>query len=130
MDRQKMDEEIREVLDRVRQKIVTEASGSLQSMAQMEELIYGELNRSKPQLLQAWINQAQDDSARPVCPHCGRRMRQKQRVPKTCICDSGQVEIRRTRWWCDACKASFFPSGPNGDGGGLSDHAQGGGGRH
>ena len=98
MDRQKLDEQLRGILDQVRQRIVEGASPSLQSMLEMEELLYGELHRSKAQVLQAWCNQAADDSARPVCPHCGGRMRHKGYRKRTLICDSGQVELDRA-WW-------------------------------
>jgi hypothetical protein len=125
MDRQKLDEQLRGILDQVRQRIVEGASPSLQSMLQMEELIYGELNRSKAQVLQAWCNQAGDDTARPACPHCGGPMRHKGYRKRTLICDSGQVELDRARWWCDACKASFSPSGQPGERGGLSGDSQG-----
>ena len=128
MDRQKLDQELGGILDQVRSRIVAEASGSLQSMYDMEDLIYGELNRSKSEVLQAWCNQAADDSTRPTCPHCGGQMRHKGYRKRTIICEGGQVELDRARWWCDACKASFSPSGQPGDGGGLSGDAEGGGG--
>jgi len=123
MDRQEMDQEVEQILQQVRQRIVEQSSGSLQSMAEMEELIYGELNRCKPQILQAWCDQAKDDSSRPLCPHCGGPMRHKGSNRRTLLCHSGQVELKRTRWWCDACKASFFPTGQHGDSGGLPDNA-------
>ena len=120
MDRQQMDQQVDQILQQVRQRIVEQSSGSLQSMAETEKLIYEELDRSKPQILQAWCDQAKDDSSRPYCPHCGGPMRHKGSGRRTLLCHSGQVELKRTRWWCEACKASFFPTGQHGDGGGLS----------
>lgn len=119
MNRQEMDQQVAHILDQVRHRIVEQAWPSLQSMAQMEELIYGELNRCKPEILQAWCHQAKDDSARPLCPHCRGPMRHKGSRGRTLLCDSGQVDVQRTRWWCDACKASFFPSGQHDDRGGV-----------
>ena len=126
VDRQHVDQEVEKILDRVRRRIVEQASASLQSMAEMEQLIYSELNRCKPEILQVWCDQAKDDSARPLCPHCGGPMRHKGSRPRTLICPSGQVEVKRTRWWCDACQASFFPSGQHDERGGLSGDAAGG----
>ncbi len=126
VDRQHVDREIEKILDQVRQRIVEQASPSLQSMAEMEQLIYSELNGCKPQILQVWCNQAKDDSARPLCPHCGGPMRHKGSRPRTLVCPSGQVELKRTRWWCDACGASFFPSGQRHERGGLSGDPAGG----
>jgi hypothetical protein len=123
MNRQEMDQQVQHILEQVRRRIVAEASPSLQSLAQMEDLIYGELNRCKPEILQAWCDHARDDSSRPVCPHCGGPMRHKGSRGRTLLCDSGQVQVDRTRWWCDACKASFFPSGQHGDRGRVSGDA-------
>lgn len=120
MNRQEMGQQVAQILEQVRHRIVEQASPSLQSMAEMEDLIYGELNRCKPEILQAWCHQAQDDSARPLCPHCRGPMRHKGARGRTLVCDSGQVDVRRTRWWCDACGASFFPSGQHDDRGGVS----------
>ena len=103
--RQKVQAEMQRVLD----ALVAEASESRQDMAAMERKIYAAANGLKPALLQAWLDKAEDDSARPVCPHCGRSLRQKQQVPKTCVCEGGLVEVRRTRWWCLAWGEVFFP---------------------
>lgn len=109
MDRQKLEQQLQTILDQVRKHIVEQASPSLRSMANMEQLIYSELDRSKSEVLQAWCDQAKDDSSRPLCPHCSGTMRHKGSRGRTLICEGGQVELKRTRWWCDACKASFFP---------------------
>lgn len=111
MDRKKLDHRLRGILDRVRQKIVAEASPSLRALASMEDVICDELNRSKAEALQAWCDEATDDTGSPACPHCGGRMRNKGHRPKTVVAEGGQVKLNRTRWWCDACKASFSPSG-------------------
>jgi hypothetical protein len=130
VDRQQVDQQVQKILDQVRQRIVEEASPSLQSLAAMEKLISSELNQSKPQILQVWCDQAQDDSARPVCPHCRGPMRHKGSQSRTLLCEAGQVDVARTRWWCDACKASFFPSGQPDERGELSGDAASGPGRH
>ncbi|MHC4181443.1 MAG: hypothetical protein ACYSWU_28420 [Planctomycetota bacterium] len=111
MDREKLDAKLRGILDQVRQRIVAEASPSLQDLASMEDVICEGLNQSKAQALQAWCEETKDDSASPPCPHCGGVMRNKGRRSKTVIAEGGPVEFKRTRWWCDACKASFSPSG-------------------
>lgn len=126
MDREKLDAKLRGILDRVRERIVDEASPSLQDLASMEDVICESLNRSKAEALQAWCNEAQDDSSRPRCPHCGGMMRNKGHRLKTVVAEGGPVELNRTRWWCGACKASFFPSGQPGDCGGSSGNATGG----
>ena len=45
-----MDQRIQKIFDQARQRIVAQASPSLQSLAQMERLIYAELNQCKPQI--------------------------------------------------------------------------------
>ena len=122
MDREAFRQKAQAEMQRVLDALVAEASESRRDMAAMERRIYAAANGLKPTLLQAWLDEARDDSARPVCPHCGRPLRQKQQVAKTCVCQGGQVEVRRTRWWCEACGRSFFPSGRSDDGGRVSDH--------
>ncbi len=109
--------------DKLAEQLAQEASGSLQDMAAMERKIYAAMDQLKARALQLWAQQAQDDSDRPKCPHCGRAMRHKGHRDKTSSCIGGQVTVRRKRWWCDACKASFSPSGRDDDGGRVSDHA-------
>ncbi len=120
-----MDQRIQKIFDQARQRIVAQASPSLQSLAEMERLIYAELNQCKPQILQAWCDQAQDDSARPLCPHCGGPMRHKGSRSRTLVCEAGQIDVARTRWWCNACQASFSPSGQHDERGELSRDAGG-----
>ena len=111
MDREALLEQFKRQLDGAAAKVAAGASGSRQDMAAMERLIYGQMDAMKAQLLQAWAEQAADDSDRPRCPHCQGPMRQKEQSAKTSACVGGQVRLKRTRWWCDACGASFFPSG-------------------
>jgi len=126
MDRDRLDKKLQQILDGVRERILDEASPSLYDLAHLENVIGDELNRSKAKALQAWCDEAKDDSSIPNCPHCGKRMRNKGRASKTLVGDGGPVELSRTRYWCDACKASFSPSGQRRDGGGLSADPSGG----
>jgi len=61
MDHQRMDQQVEQILQQARRRrTVEQASVLLQSMAQMEELIYGELDRywrqfgRRPDDLAAW----------------------------------------------------------------------------
>jgi uncharacterized protein with PIN domain len=107
------------------EKLAAEAPEALEDMAAMERRIYAACDGLKAKYLQAWINQASEQGARPVCPHCGGRLRQKEKIRKTSVAVGGPVEVARTRWWCDSCKESFFPSGQHDDRGGLSGDAGG-----
>ena len=98
-------------VERVVESLVANVSESRQEMASMERKIYGAMDGLKAKLLQAWVDEAKDDTARPVCPHCNGPLRQKQQSSKTCVCVGGQVTVARTRWWCESCGSSFFPSG-------------------
>ncbi len=125
MDRDQLKQQMKAEMGRVVDQLASEASVALEDMALMERRIYAACDAIKAKYLQAWINAASETGARPTCPHCGGRLRQKERVKKTSAAVGGQVEVARTRWWCNACKASFFPSGQCHDGGGFSDHAGG-----
>lgn len=123
MDKEAFKRKLHVEADKLADRLAREASGSLQDMAAMERKFYAAMDQLKARALQLWAEEAQDDSDRPKCPRCGRSMRHKGHREKTSSCIGGQVTVRRKRWWCDACKASFSPSGRGDDGGGLSDHA-------
>ena len=123
MDRDQLDQKLREILDGVREQIIDGASPSLEDLADVENVICDGLNQAKSRALQAWCDQAADTTGSPRCPHCDGLMRNKGRRSKTLVAEGGPVRLARTRWWCDACKASFSPSGQPCDGGGLSDDA-------
>jgi uncharacterized protein with PIN domain len=122
MDREQLKQRMKAEMGQVVDQLASEASGALEDMALMERRIYAACDAIKAKYLQAWVNAASETGVRPTCPHCGGRLRQKERVKKTSAAVGGQVEVARTRWWCNACKASFFPSGQRDDCGGLSDH--------
>ena len=94
-------------MKKVLDDLVAEASSSRQDMGAMERKIYAAANALKATLLQLWLDEAEDDSSHPFCPHCGKPLRQKQQVCKTCICEGGQVQVARKRWWCAGCGVSF-----------------------
>ena len=106
-------------------KFMAEASDSLHDMAEMERKIYEGLDRLKSKYLQIWADRAADDTGCPLCPCCGRPMRHKGYRKKTSSCVGGEINVRRKRWWCDACKASFSPSGRSDDIGRTSGDAPG-----
>jgi len=123
MDRDKFKQQMKAEMDQVIDKLSAEAPDALEDMAAMERRIYAACDAIKAKYLQAWINTASEKGPRPVCPHCGGALRQKEKVKKTSAAVGGQVEVARTRWWCNACKASFFPSGPDDNSGLLPDHS-------
>ena len=126
MDRERFKQRLKVELDQMADRLANEASEALEDMAAMERTLYAACDALKAKSLQAWIDHAGETGPRPVCPHCGGRLRQKEKVPRTSAAVGGQVTVARTRWRCNACGASFFPSGPDHDGGLLSDHAGGG----
>lgn len=126
MDRQAMTDRMRGEAEAMVGRVAAGASGSRQDMAAMERLIYAQADALKASLLGAWVEQAEDDSERPRCPHCEGVMRQKESSPRQTVCVGGVVAVERKRFWCDACGASFFPSGRDGGAGEPRDHPGGG----
>lgn len=125
MEREKLAEKLQQEMAAIAAKLAQEASSSRQDMAAMERKIYAACDGLKAKILQQWVDAAVDDTSQPRCPHCGGPMRNKGRADKTSACLGGQVTVDRTRWWCDACKASFFPSGRDDNGGRSRDHSPG-----
>lgn len=48
---------------------------------------------------------------RPCCPTCQGEMRKKGYRKKQLITRSGEVEVKREYWYCEACQAGIFPPG-------------------
>lgn len=115
MDREALRRQLEEQARKMVETLAAGASPSRQDMAAMESAIYSAADAFKAQALQAWVDAAQDDSIRPRCPKCDGPMRQKEQKPKTSVCQGGQVTVKRRRWWCSQCRASFFPSGRGDD---------------
>lgn len=123
MDREQLKQRMQATIDQVAEKLAAEAPAALEDMAAMERRIYAACDALKAQCLQEWVNSASETGQRPICPHCGGRLRQKEKTKKTSIAVGGSVEVARTRWWCNSCKESFFPSGRDDDGGRVCGHA-------
>lgn len=126
MDREMLRQQLEEQARKMAERLATAASPSRQDMAAMEQAIYAAADAFKAQALQAWVDAAADDSGRPRCPQCGGAMRQKEQTAKTSVCLGGAVTVKRTRWWCSTCRASFFPAGPEDHGGRAQPDAAGG----
>ena len=123
MDRDRLKQQMKAEMEQVVNRLAAEASEALEDMASMERKIYAACDAVKATYLQAWIHHAGEKGSRPVCPQCHGPLRQKEKVTKTSAAVGGQVDVARTRWWCNACKASFFPSGPDDHGGLFPDHS-------
>ena len=123
MDHEKLKARMKSQVEAVVEKLAAEASPALEDMAAMERKIYAACDALKAQYLQAWIDHASEKGERPVCPHCGGMLRQKEKIRKTSVALGGPVEVARVRWWCGSCKESFFPSGQHDDSGKLPDHS-------
>lgn len=111
MDRKQLIERMQDEASATAERLGVSASGSLLDLAEVERRIYAECDRLKASLLQQWVEQATDDSGQPSCPRCGGVMKAKGREPRTSACVGGQVTVKRTRWWCGACRAAFSPGG-------------------
>jgi YgiT-type zinc finger domain-containing protein len=109
MDRDRLKEELRRHALEVVEKVWARMPGSLRCFGEVERALNEEMERLGAECLQSWCDEAQDDSSRPSCPHCGGRMEQKEHKEKHVICRGGDVVVKRKRWWCEKCGESFFP---------------------
>jgi len=116
MDREHLKEEFRRHAIRAVEKVSAEMPRSLRRFGDVERALREATEELEREWLQSWCVEARDDSPIPLCPHCGGKMRQKERAGKQVICRGGDVTVKRKRWWCEKCGESFFPSGQRGDG--------------
>jgi hypothetical protein len=120
MDEERLKEQLRKDALEMVEKVSAKMPGSLRCFGDVEKALKEATEQLGREWLQRWCDEAEDDSATPVCPHCGGGMRQKEQAGKRLICRGGDVEVKRKRWWCERCGESFFPSGRGGDGGGSA----------
>lgn len=123
MDRERLKEELRRQAWKVVEKVSGEMPPTLRRFGEVEKALREATEELGKEWLQSWCDEAKDDSPTPECPHCGGKMRQKERVDKQVICRGGDVKVKRKRWWCNRCGASFFPSGQGGDSRGAGDQS-------
>jgi YgiT-type zinc finger domain-containing protein len=126
MDEERLKERLRRHALEMVEKVSGQMPASLRRFREVERALKEETEALHAKCLQSRCDEAEDDSSKPLCPHCGGRMEQKERKEKHVICHGGDVVVERKRWWCERCGASFFPSGRGGDGG-RSGHQPGGG---
>jgi hypothetical protein len=121
MDREQLKDELRRHAEEMVEEMGEKMPESLRQFGEVERAVKQATEELQAKLLQSWCDQAKDDCSAPRCPHCGRKMRQKEQKGKHVICHGGDVVVKRKRWWCGECGESFFPSGRGGDGGGSAD---------
>lgn len=115
MERERLKDEFRRRAVEMAEEMGEEMPGSLRKFGEVERALKEATEQLHARLLQSWCDMAEDDSSRPRCPHCGGKMRHKGERGKHVICHGGAVVVKRKRWWCEKCGASFFPSGRGGD---------------
>lgn len=47
----------------------------------------------------------------PTCPQCGKTMRPKAKKNKTVVARVGELNLRRSHFYCPACARGLFPPG-------------------
>jgi uncharacterized protein with PIN domain len=111
VDEERLKELLREHASEMVEKVMEGMPGSLRRFRDVEKALKEATEELEARCLQSWCDEAKDDSPSPRCPHCGGRMRQKDEKEKRVICRGGNVAVKRKRWRCEGCGASFFPSG-------------------
>ena len=109
MDEERLKERLRRHALEMVEKVSGQMPASLRRFREVERALKEETEALHAKCLQSWCDEAEDDSSKPLCPHCGGRMEQKERKEKHVICHGGDVVVERKRWWCERCGASFFP---------------------
>lgn len=108
MDRERLKDELRRHALEMADEIGEKMPGSVRKFGEVERALKEVTEELHATLLQSWCDTARDDSSALRCPHCGRKMRQKQQRGKQLICRAGDAVVKRKRW-CEECGASFFP---------------------
>ena len=89
------------------------------TLTEIENTVDAELARVRAQMIQDLALASEtaqlstmSEETRPKCPQCGRRLVANGRQRRALTTDHEQeVELKRSKGYCQHCKVSFFPSG-------------------
>ena len=101
-----MDAEIEKMLEEAGdQGIIT--------LSEIEQVVQEAGQRIQQRLMERLVANAvkEQDLASSNCLKCGGKLRSKGRKTRWVITTSGEVEIKRGHYYCEACKEGVFPPG-------------------
>lgn len=84
------------------------------SLNQMEETV-GQMKFELTSLLvesMVEVQRQQQAGPGPRCAGCGQEMQAKGQKRRRVITTQGEIELKRTYYYCDRCRQGLFPPGP------------------
>lgn len=97
----------------IEQLIAHQAPSDKMTLSAMERLVKQAGGEIEAQVLQALIeaHEATQDAERPVCPECQQPMRNKGKQQRKVVTEAGEIEVKRSYYYCEQCHVGFFPPG-------------------
>jgi len=83
------------------------------TLRDMERLVKKAGGEIEAQVMQALIeaNETLKHPERPLCRECQQPMRNKGKQRRKVVTEAGEIEVKRTYYYCEECQEGFFPPG-------------------
>jgi DNA repair exonuclease SbcCD ATPase subunit len=92
--------------------LAKQENSEVMSLTEIEELVLELRQEFGKGATQALVEEAEEERGPgPICPTCGQEMRNKGRKRRRVVTRSGEVEMERMYYYCEKCRAGFFPPG-------------------
>ncbi len=82
-----------------------------QTLSEMEAAVVKAGQEMKTAMLKEVVGGVAEEAGERKCPTCGGKVSDKGLRGKWVLTQAGEVRLERHYYYCDRCKAGFFPSG-------------------
>jgi uncharacterized protein with PIN domain len=79
------------------------------SLDDIEKAALGLGKQMKEAALRGMVEARVEDEEMRECPQCGGRLQAKGQRHKWVQTQAGEVQVKRTYYYCEACGTGFFP---------------------
>jgi uncharacterized protein with PIN domain len=103
-----IEEEIRKRIGQVVEEASKRESLTLAEIEQLAEKAGRAITR---ELTASLVEEEAKRIEAPSCPECGGKMRYKGKKKRDVVSKTGELQVNRDYYYCEACRAGFFPPG-------------------
>jgi uncharacterized protein with PIN domain len=110
--RMELSEELEEEIRKRIGQVVEEASKreSL-TLGEIERLVEKAGRAITRELTAALVEEEAKRVEAPGCPECGGKMRYKGKKKRDVVSKTGELQVNRDYYYCEACRTGLFPPG-------------------
>ena len=103
-----LEEEIRK---RIGQVVEEASKRESLTLAEIEQLAEKAGRAITQELTASLVEEEAKRVEAPSCPECGGKMRYKGKKKRDVVSKTGELQVNRDYYYCEACQTGFFPPG-------------------